>query len=59
MLALAITLVLAGAGGAGLAFWRGFNAGYTAALAYRKVAADVEAATIPVDDTTTVKGGAR
>jgi hypothetical protein len=50
LLALVIVLIKA-PGGCALAWWAGYAAGYQAAMAYRKVAADVEAGTLPVEDT--------
>jgi hypothetical protein len=51
MIAALVLLAIAGGFGCGLAWWRGWNLGYTAALNYRAAAAEVDAGTLPVNDT--------
>jgi hypothetical protein len=46
----AVLAVAAGAG-CGWAWWRGYEQGYRAAFAQRKIAAEVKASALPVDDT--------
>jgi hypothetical protein len=52
VIALFAWLAIAAGGGCALAWWRGYEHGYRAATSYRKVAAEVDASTFPIDDTT-------
>jgi hypothetical protein len=45
-------LAVAGGAGSALAWWRGYGAGYVAAMSYRKTAEVVEATTFLVNDET-------
>jgi hypothetical protein len=50
MIALVVVLTITALACCGLAWWRGYEQGYCAAMAYRKVAAEVDASTFPVED---------